>query len=189
MNRRELLKPDKNEPREPSTTKPVHDGARYAEELRYETDGVDLIRVIQVLQEGLSPETWSWEPEHIAAASDTISVSTANRFSNRLAANGMVNIMPGDGLPSSWRAEHTYALTDEGRDFACCTMYRYYKTMKTDVTAYGCPDREVLIRAFNEHLGMNIQHVMRRVTQEQFKKHCRLTRFDIPSHIYDAYGI
>ena len=188
MDRRELLKPEEKEPREPSVTRPVGEGARYAEELRYETDGVDLIRVIQVLQEGLSPETWSWEPEHIAAASPTIDVSTANRFSNRLAANGMVNISPSK-IPSSWRSEHTYALTDEGRDFACCTMYRYFKTMQTDVKAYGCPDRRVLIRAFDQHMGMNIQQVMRRVTQEQFKKQCRLTRFDIPTHIYDAYEI
>lgn len=186
---RDLLTGTDNAPREPATTKPVHEGARYAEELRYQIDGQDLIRVIQVLQEGLSPETWSWEPEHIAAASDTISVSTANRFSNRLAENGMVNIMPRDSLPSSWRAEHTYALTDEGRDFACCTMYRYFKTMQTDVKAYGCPDRRVLIRAFDQHMGMNIQQVMRRVTQEQFKKQCRLTRFDIPAHVYDAYEI
>ena len=170
-----------NEPREPAVTKPVAQGARYAEELHYETDGIDLIRVIQVLQEGLSPETWSWEPDHVAARSDTIDTSTADRYSNRLAAEGMVRIQPA--------AERTYALTDEGRDFACCTMYRYYKTMKTDVDAYGLPNQFVLIRAFNDHLGMNIQQVMRRVTQEQFKKHCRLTRFDIPAHIYDAYEI
>ena len=178
---RELLTPEANEPREPSVTKPVGEGARYAEELRFETDGVDLVRVIQVLQEGLSPETWSWGPDHIAAKSDTIDVSTADRYSNRLAANGMVRIQPA--------AERTYALTDEGRDFACCTMFRYFKTMKTDVKAYGLPDRITLIRAFDRHMGMNIQQVMRRVTQERFKKHCRLTRFDIPAHIYDAYEI
>jgi len=181
MDRREMVKPNGNEPREPSMTKPVHDGARYAEELRYEKDGVDLIRVIQVLQEGLTPETWSWGPDHIAAKSDTIDVSTANRFSNRLAANGMVRIQPA--------AERTYALTDEGRDFACCTMYRYYKTLKSDVDAYGLVDRTTLIRAFDQHMGMNIQQVMRRVAQPKFKKQVRLKRFDIPAHIYDAYEI
>lgn len=182
MDRRELLDAqDDQRMREPPVTWPISQGAKYAEELGYKKDGVDLIRIIQVLQEGLTPETWSWGPDHVAAKSNTIDVSTADRYSNRLAANDMVRIQPA--------AERTYALTDEGREFATCTMYRYFKTMKTDVKAYGLPNHEVIVRAFDQHMGMNIQQVMRRVTQPHFQKNVRLNRFNIPSHIYDAYEI
>jgi DNA-binding PadR family transcriptional regulator len=171
-------------------------GVNQAGMLSYDEHGTDLVRTLQILQEGLGPGDggWSWEPEHVAAASSTIDESTANRYSNRLAEDGLVTIDPEGGrsrdgfLPR----RHTYALTMKGANFARALLYRYSKTIKTDVFAYGCPPEDVIAAAYDRHLGIDLEsleHEYGKVNRAASGAPVTLQRLHFPPEVYEQYGI
>ena len=183
---------------EPQSTEPIGEGARMAAILSYDENGNDLVRTIQVLQEGLdrAPSGWSWEPEDIAESSDTIDVSTANRFSNRLAEDGLVTVQPEkdrphDAFDAFLPDVSTYALTSKGADFASALMYRYARTIKTDVFAYGCPDEDVVREAYEVHMGMDLDMLKRRYNNPRTHSGTPFTlqRLHFPPDVYEQYGI
>jgi len=174
-------------------TGPTAGGAKRAGMLSYDEHGTDLVRTLQVLQEGLG-ERWSWEPEHVAAASDTIDENTANRYSNRLAEDGFVTIDRAGARSHDGFMPHryTYALTMKGADFARALMYRYSKTIKTDVFAYGCPSEDVIRSAYHEHLGMELRALERQygsVNRAESGAPITLQRLHFPPEVYEQYGI
>lgn len=175
-------------------TEPTAGGVKRAAMLSYNEHGTDLVRTLQVLQEGLG-DRWSWEPEHVAAASPTIDESTANRYSNRLAEDGLVTIEPdrGGSQDAFMPLRHTYALTSVGADFARALFYRYSKTIKTDVFAYGCPSESTISAAYSKHLGMTLDELKRQYGNVTHAPDTgapiTLQRLHFPPEVYEQYGI
>jgi len=121
-------------------------------------------------------------------------VSTANRFSNRLAEDGFVSVDPEGGRSSDafLPHRHTYALTMKGANFARALLYRYSKTIKTDVFAYGCPSEDVIAAAYERHLGIDLNALERQygsVNRAESGAPVTLQRLHFPPEVYEQYGI